>query len=48
MSTLKGGKLLVGKGRKGKFGHFGKYGFTRGKLAKKPRGTLRVNWRAPG
>jgi len=36
MTTLKGGKLLLGKGRRGKFGHFGKYGFTRGGLSRKP------------
>jgi large subunit ribosomal protein L15 len=42
MSTLKGGKLLAGKGKRGKYGHFGKYGFTRGKQ-KKPA-TVNLSW----
>jgi len=43
MSTIKGGKLLAGKGDKGKYGHFGKYGFTRGTLSKKPA-TVNLSW----
>ena len=43
MSTIKGGKLLVGKGHRGKFGHFGKYGFTRGNLGKRPN-TVNLLW----
>lgn len=43
MSTIKGGKLVAGKGRTGKYGHFGKYGFTRGNLGKSPT-TVNLSW----
>jgi len=42
MSTLKGGKVSQGA-RPGKYGHFGKYGFTRGSLSNKPK-TVNLNW----
>ncbi len=42
--TLKGGKLGIFKGvKRGKFGHFGKYGFTRGGL-KKELDVVNVGW----
>jgi len=43
MSTIKGGKLLVGKGDKGKHGHFGKHGFSRGSLSHVPI-TVNLAW----
>ncbi|MBR9689464.1 MAG: 50S ribosomal protein L15 [Candidatus Altiarchaeota archaeon] len=42
MSTIKGGKVPMGA-RQGKFGHFGKIGFTRGSLTKNPD-TVNLNW----
>jgi large subunit ribosomal protein L15 len=43
MSTIKGGKLLVGQGDRGRIGHTGKFGFTRGTLTKVPT-TVNLSW----
>ncbi len=41
--TIKGGKLLDGKGSPGKIGHFGKFGFSRGRLSQVPT-TVNLSW----
>ena len=43
VSTLKGGKLRYGRGRPGKYGHFGKRGFSRGGLSEAPA-TANLRW----
>lgn len=44
ISTIKGGKLVIGRSSKrGKYGHFGKYGFGRGKLKKEIK-TVNLQW----
>ena len=43
-TTLKGGKLLFSKGvKRGKYGHFGKYGFTRGRL-RREYSVVNLSW----